>query len=280
MLKYMEIPEKKFHKVVDVEKLVKESKSKIAKYIPRFLIAKMKKILCQDELNVIHNKYSEKFGMEYVNALIKELGVEIQMNNEEVLRNVDRCIFVANHPLGGIDAISFLHCIHKHKGDVVSPSNEFFNYIPNLRPLIVGVNVFRRNDKEHIEAINKVFMSDAQIMIFPAGLVSRKYKGKIQDLEWHKSFVSKAIQTQRYVIPVFISGQNSKKFYRIAQWRKIFGIKLPIETLFLPQEMLKKRGYKISLTFGNPIPHTFFDKSQTPHQWAQDVKQMVYNIAK
>ncbi|MBS4013817.1 MAG: 1-acyl-sn-glycerol-3-phosphate acyltransferase [Bacteroidetes bacterium] len=269
-----------FHKVVDVDKLVKDSKSKIARYFPRFIISWIKKTLCQDELNIIHNKYLDKFGMDYVNALIEELDLKITMHNEDTLQKADRCIFVANHPLGAIDALSFLHCIHKLKGKVISPSNEFFNYIPNLRPLIVGVNVFKRNDKEHIDKINEVFLSDAQIMIFPAGLVSRKKDGQIKDLEWHKSFVSKAIQNKRFVIPTYITGKNSKKFYRIARLRKFFGIKLPIETLYLPQEMLKNKGFSIELTFGEPIPYTYFDRTKSPHEWAQQVRELVYNIAK
>ncbi len=269
-----------FQKVVDLDKIIEESNNKFFKTLPRFCVNFMKRVLRQDELNRIHNRYKDKTGIDYINDVITELNIEIRTHNTEAVKKDRRYVFVANHPLGGIDAISFLSCIHKFLGDVVSPSNEFFNYIPNLRPLIVGVNVFGQNNKQKAEAVAKAFDSDAHIMIFPAGKVSRKKKGLIRDVEWHKTFISKGVQNKRDVVPVFISGSNSKKFYRIEKLRKILGIKLPVETFYLPQEMLKKRGYKIDLVFSKPIPYTYFDNSKTPHQWAQYVREMVYDTGK
>jgi putative hemolysin len=267
-----------FHKVVDLENLIANGNNKLLKLIPGIAVKRMKKILCEKELNLMHSKHVEKTGIDYTNAMLSELQIEVKMHNEDVVRKEGRFIFVANHPLGGVDALAFLSCINALKGRVVSPSNELFNYVPNLRPLIVGVNVFGKNTKEKSDAITKAFFSDAQIMIFPAGKVSRKSKDGIRDLHWHKSFVSKAIQTQRDVVPVFISGKNSKKFYRIAFLRNLLGIKLSIETFFLPQEMLRKRNSTLHLVFGQPISYQTFDKSKTPDQWAQHVKGMVYEL--
>lgn len=276
----MELEQEKFHKVVDLDKIIADSDNTFLKSLPRFVINYMKKVLCQDELNDYHNRHKDKFGIDYINAMLSELGVKVIMHNEKLVSGIDRAVFVANHPLGGIDAMSYLSCINELKGTVVSPSNELFYYIPNLRPLIVSVSVFGVNTKDKIEAINQAFESDKQIMIFPAGIVSRKFKGVIKDTEWHKSFISKAVQTQRYVVPVFIDGNNSKKFYRISRIRKFFGIKLSIETFFLPQEMLKQRGKKVHIYFGNPIHPDYFDKTKTHHEWAQDVKNLVYEIGK
>ncbi|MFN3556797.1 MAG: 1-acyl-sn-glycerol-3-phosphate acyltransferase [Bacteroidales bacterium] len=267
------------HKLVlDLDSWIKGSTSIFFRALPPFLIQYLKRVVRQDEINILHNRHHDKMGMEYVNALLIDFKINIRIHNEHLLEKADRCIFVANHPLGGADSLSLLHCIHKLKGKVVSPSNQFFNYCPNLRPLIVGVNVFGKSSSEQIRAINEVFRSDSQIMIFPAGLVSRHIKGKIQDPEWHKSFISKAIQTERFVVPAFISGKNSKKFYRLSRWRKFFRIKMPVEVLLLPQELLNKRGSDIDVVFGDPIPHTTFDHSKTPHQWAQTVREMVYEL--
>jgi hypothetical protein len=274
----IEQKEKTYYPVVDLDKMIVNSRFKLIRNTPGFLVRWMKNIICQDELNSIHKKCYHKVGIDYINAILNELNINVVMHNVEALENLDRCIFVANHPLGGIDSMSFLHCINKLKGSVVSPSNEFFKYIPNLHPLIVGVNVFGKNTREQTMAINQVFMSDVQIMIFPAGLVSRMINGKVQDMPWHKTFISKAIQTKRYVVPTWISEVNTRKFYRIAKVRKFSGVKLPVEILFLPQEMLKKRGKTIHLAFGEPKPHVFFDTTKTPHQWAQLVREEIYKI--
>ena len=274
----MEIGEKEFVKVVDLDYAISQSTSKLIRNLPRFVKQRMKKIICQDELNRIHNTYIKDIGIDYVNSLLSEFNIEVKIQTSGNLDSFDRGIFVANHPLGGIDALAFLHSIHKLKGKVISPSNDLFTYIPNLHPVIVGVDVFSKNNKEKIKHVNEAYMSDAQIMIFPAGMVSRKIKGKVQDIDWQKSFISKSIQTKRPIIPVYISCQNSNKFYRIAKIRKLLGIKMFIETLYLPQEMLKKKNSKIELTFGEPISHTFFDKSKNPLEWAKYVRTKVYEI--
>ncbi len=269
-----------YQKVVDLEKWLQGSNNKLFRNLPGFVVNRLKKMICEKEINTLHNDNIDKVGIDYVNAILKDLDITIRMHNEDALGQAERCIFVANHPLGGIDALSFLHCIHQLKGKVVSPSNQFFNYDPNLAPLIVGVNVFGSSSRDQTRVINNAFLSDAQIMIFPAGLVSRKIDGEIKDPEWHKSFVSKATQTQRYVVPTFITGVNSPKFYRISRIRKFFRIKMPVEILCLPREMLNKKGSSIDLIFGNPLHYSYFDTSKRPHEWAQHVRKMVYDIGR
>ena len=55
----------------------------------------------------------------------------------------------------------------------------------------------------------------------------------IKDLEWKKSFITKAKQFERDVIPVHISGKNSSFFYQLANFRKFLKIRANIEMFFL-----------------------------------------------
>jgi len=162
--------------------------------------------------------------------------------------------------------------------NVVSPSNELFGYIPQLKPVILRVNVFGRNTKETIEELNRLFESDSQIMIFPAGEVSRRNKGAISDPVWQKSFITKSIQYKRDIVPVHISGKNSKSFYFVASLRKWLGIKLYIETILLPREMMNQRNSSITLTIGKVIPWQNFSNIKSQNEWAQYVKEVVYSI--
>ncbi len=274
----MDTAQADYKKIVDLDALIAAGNNRVLKSLPRFIINKMKGILCEEQLNAIHFKHRDKTGIDFVNAMLSELEIEVKMHHPERIAKQGRYIFVANHPLGGIDALAFLSCIHQLTGEVISPSNELFNNIPNLHPLIVGVNVFGRNNKDKSEAVIKAFASDAQVMIFPAGKVSRKQGRQIQDLQWHKAFVSKAVQNQRDIVPVFITGQNSQKFYRIARLRQFFHIKMSVETLFLPQEMFKKKTTRIELVFGKPVSWKAIDKSKNPQCWAQCIREMVYDL--
>jgi putative hemolysin len=54
--------------------------------------------------------------------------------------------------------------------------------------LFVPVNKHGRNSAESVRVIDKFYESDDLVLIFPAGLVSRKQKGGIiKDLEWKKA---------------------------------------------------------------------------------------------
>lgn len=80
-----------------------------------------------------------------------------------------------------------------------------------------------------------------QILIFPAGLVSRiQPDGAIEDLVWQKSFIRKAIEYKRDIIPVHFSGLNRRRFYRLAKWRKKLGLKVNIEQATLPPNCARR----------------------------------------
>jgi len=265
--------------VVDLERVIRESGSPFLRALPRPAVNLLKRIMRQDELNAIHGRHWRKVGMDYVDGLIEDFGLAIHTVGTEAIPRDRRHVYVANHPQGGMEAIAFLQVIHRLQGNVVSPSNMLFEYIPNLLPLIVGINVFSQNTREQIRAVNEAFASDRQIMIFPAGEVSRRIGGRIQDPEWHKTFITKAIQFHRDVVPCFISGRNSDRFYRIARLRRLLGLRLYAETILLPGEMLRHRNSEIRFCFGTPIPHSLFDRSRTHSQWAQQVRKITYSLA-
>ena len=142
----------------------------------------------------------------------------------------------------------------------------------------IPINKHGRQSVDLLKQIDDAYSSDVQILTFPAGLVSRKKKGQIVDLPWRKSIISKAIQHKRDIIPIHMSGQNTKFFYRLGIIRKAFGIKANIEMLYLIDETFKHIGKSFTVKFGEPIPWQTFDKSKRPVQWAKWVKEKVYEL--
>jgi len=266
-------------KTIDVEKVIRSSSSKFVRSLPGIFVWLIKKLIHQDELNVTIHRSRKLTGVPFVNAILKEWNVDIVIKGEENVPDSGRFVFVANHPVGGIDALAFLSTIYRFKPDVISPSNQLFNYIPNLHPVILGVNVFGTNTKETVGKFNMLFQSDSQIMIFPAGIVSRRSKGVISDLTWQKSFISKSIQFKRDIIPVHISGRNSNLFYFVANLRKSLGIKMSVEIILLPREMHKQRNSTVTMNIGKAIPWQTFTSEKTQNEWAQQLRETVYKLA-
>lgn len=112
---------------------------------------------------------------------------------------------------------------------------------------------------------------------FP-GMVSRKVKGVVKDLEWQKSFVVKAVKYQRDIIPIRVKAENSKFFYNLANFRTKIGLKVNLEMMYLPKETFNKKGSTFTLVIGKPIKWETLDKSKTPKEWAEEIKNIVYQL--
>jgi len=265
-------------KVIDIEKVLRSSKSRFIKSLPGFIVRFIRRLIYQDEMNESIHRSRHLTGVPFVNGILEGWNVEVIVKGEENVPSAGKFIFVANHPVGAIDSLSFLSLIYRFFPDVISPSNQLFNYIPHLHPVILGVNVFGVNTKETAIRLNQLHESDSQVMIFPAGEVSRRKNGVISDPVWQKSFITKSVQFKRDVIPVFISGRNSNLFYFIANFRKLIGIKMYIETILLPREMMKQRNSSITLTIDKRISWETFTQEKSQAEWAQYVKEIVYKI--
>jgi putative hemolysin len=264
--------------VIDIEKEFRNSNSWFLKSLPGCIIKGIETFIRQDEMNDVINLNNDKTGVPFINCVLKSWNISTDIHGKENIPSSGRFVFVGNHPVGAIDALAFFSMIHKSFPEVVSPSNEILARIPNLRPLMLGINVFGKNTRETAEKINDLFESEVQVMMFPSGEVSRRTKGVISDPVWQKSFISKAIRYKRDIIPVNISGRNSDLFYNVANLRKLLGIKMYIETIMLPREMISQRNSSFRLTIGKVIPYKTFTKEKDHWEWAQYVKEIVYKL--
>ncbi len=264
---------------IDIEDVFKKKNPGLARLIPGFIFAYLKKIIHEKEINDIlyHNK--DSMGLSFVDATIREFGAIVKVRGEENIPEKGRYMIASNHPLGGLDGMALMQVVGRVRKDIVFPVNDILLFLPNLKDLFIPINKHGTNT-ENLEVIHKTFESEKMILYFPAGLVSRKQHGKIEDLEWKKTFISKAVHYKRDVIPVYINGNNSDFFYNLARIRKVIGIKANIEMLYLPNEMFKQKNKTIEIIIGKAIPWQAFDKHYNYKEWAQQVKKHVYAIGR
>ena len=264
--------------ILDIEKVIRSKAGKKADRIPKFLIRWFEKFIHQDFLNAyLKEGY---VGVEFCEGAIKYLGVSLETSGLENLpKDGRRYTFVSNHPLGAIDGVTLGAIIgREYDGKVKYLMNELLMNLQGMAPLGIPINKLGGQARNLPKLINEVYESDNQMIIFPAGLCSRKIDGKVQDIEWGKSFVKKSRDTGRDIIPVHFEGENSKRFYRIANWQKKLGLKFNIAMMTLPDEMYRSRGRKYKVTFGAPISIDSLDKSKTDAEWAQIIRERVYNL--
>jgi 1-acyl-sn-glycerol-3-phosphate acyltransferase len=263
---------------VDVRKAFYSRNPRVAKLIPGFVYWYIKRIVHQNEMNEFLKVHGKKTGIYFINAVIEDFNVKIIVEGESNIPKKGRFQFVANHPLGGFDGMILMHIISKYFRKIKFLVNDILMNILNIEELFIPVNTFRRQSVKYARRIDSEYASDAQILNFPAGICSRKIKGRIIDLEWKKSFISKTIQHKRDIVPVYFKGRNSNFFYNLSNIRKALGIKTNIELFFLADEMYKQKNKTVFIKFGKPIPFTTFDKSKNYQEWAKWVKDKVYAL--
>ena len=150
--------------------------------------------------------------------------------------------------------------------------------LPGLKPVSIGINKTGRQSRDFPRMVEAGFQSDCHMLMFPAGLNSRKQEdGTIRDLPWKKTFISKSVEYQRDVVPIHFGGRNSERFYRIARFSDKH-LPFNLAMLFLVDEMYKNVGKHFRIAIGKPIPWQTFDHSKSVTEWAQYVKDSVYKL--
>lgn len=263
---------------IDIAKVLK-SKAPKAK-VPKFIVNYLRRIVHEKEFNELFKTNANLKNLNFIEASLKKFNITANFNNKENLPQAGgKYIFASNHPLGGLDGLTIGLLLGREYNEKVRLfTNDILMYIQPLRELFIPVNKVGSQGKGHAETLQNFFESDDHLITFPAGMCSRKVNGEIIDLEWKKSFISKAIQYQRDVVPIYFEGRNSTFFYNLAKIRKFLKIKINIEMMFLADEMFKQKGKHFNIYIGKPIPWQTFDKSKSQAQWAQWVKEIVYKI--
>lgn len=266
--------------LLDLDKILLDKAPKIYKRTPRFILNYLKRKVHLNELNEILTIYKDKKGVDFMESVVGYFDLNLQTNGLEKISTDNRYIFVSNHPLGGLDGICLSAIIGKQFDKKIKYLvNDLLYFIKNLQPIFIPINKHGKQNKNKTQAINNAFQSDDQIITFPAGLCSRKTKGKIYDLEWKKSFIQKAIESKRDIVPIYFDAKNSNFFYRFANIRKSLGFKFNLEMILLPDEMFKNKHKTFTVNFGKPISWTTFDNSKTSQEWANYIKDECYSLS-
>lgn len=264
---------------IDIDAILAAKAGKKARFVPRFLVSYLKKIVHQDEVNEFLRLNHDKKDLEFIAAFMEYFNNSFEIKGLENLPDDGRFTFVSNHPLGAQDGLGLAYILgRKYEGKIKLLVNDLLMNIPHISSFWVPINKTGKQARNFPQQVNAAFESDNNIVMFPAGICSRKRNGIIRDLEWKKTFITKSVQTQRDIIPIHFEGQNSEFFYRLANINKMLGLKFNIAMLYLSDEMFKNRNKTFKVTIGKPISWKTFDNSKKPVEWAQHVKELVYAL--
>lgn len=265
--------------LINLEKVLSDKSPVLKKFLPGFVIRYLKRIVHEDMLNLYLTKFGHLSGISFIEASLAEMNTKLEITGIDNIPESGGCIIASNHPLGGLDGLALMLAVGDKRKDIVFPVNDILMNVKNLETLFIPINKHGSN-AQNIKIINDTFASDKVICYFPFGLVSRRKKGKIMDLEWKSTFISKAKRYKRDIIPTHIGGRNSNFFYNLSNIRKALGIKANIEMLYLVNELYKQQNSTLKITFGPAIPYSTFDNRHTKAEWAELLRQYSYELGK
>jgi len=267
-------------KYIDIKAILQEKNPTLAKWLPSFVVNYIKRIIHQEDVNEAMALHGDKIGLDFVRSGLEFLNTKVEVVGLENIPKEGGFIMAANHPLGGLDGIAFMKAVGEKRQDFQFLVNDILLNISNLSPLFVPVNKVGVNARKSLQVIEETYAKDIPILVFPAGMVSRKLDDGIGDLPWQKSFIAKAKKYKKDVIPVHIGGENSAWFYNLSRWRTKLGIKANLEMFYLADEMFRQRNETIKITIGKAVNYEGFDSSRNLVEWAAFMRAKVYALAK
>ena len=264
------------NKIFSVEKIIAENKIGFYPSLPRPLKSLIKSILYENQVNVLLNNFQDEKDLAFINKLFNYFNLSFSTQFNIPLEKLKRCIFVCNHPTGIIDGLIVMNILNKaHPTQMIT--NDILDFVPNIKNLILPVDWLGTINKKQTRSLINAFHSDKHIIIFPAGEVSKFRNFTIEDLDWNPSFIKKAIQFQRDVIPVRISGRNSILFYAVSNLRRFLKMDFNIEIFLLIREIFNKKNNSINVKFGNPISFKTLNRNKMTSE-TNRIKNITYSI--
>lgn len=265
---------------IDIGKVLADRAPGVARLIPRFMVRWLEQFICQDRLNDLLYRGDGLEGCDFADSVLENLGISYKVAGRTETPE-RRVIFASNHPLGGLDGLVLCSMVRRLYDNprMKFIVNDLLTYVEPMRPVFLGVNKHGAQNKKAAEAIDRAFDSDDPIIMFPAGLCSRRGDdGTIRDTAWNKMIINKAISSQRDIIPLHFSGENSTFFYKFARLRKRLGIRFNLEMVRLPRELVLNEGARFTVTIGEAVSFNTLTGGRQALAEAARLREKVYSL--
>lgn len=265
---------------IDIGAVLASKAPRAARYIPRWAVDWLRRVVHEREVNEIIDRYWELPPRAFIRGFFDYMQISYTSEGLEKLDPAGRYLFASNHPFGGMDGLMLCDELIGRFGGARAVVNDLLMNVEPLRELWVPVNKYGSQSAEYARRYDEAFASPLPILTFPAGLCSRRKKGVVGDPVWKTNFVKRALQSDRAIVPVFVEGRLSEFFYRLSNLRTALGIRFNIEMLWLSDEMFRQRGRSFRIRFGAPLCRRELEACGSLREQADYVRTKAYFLEK
>lgn len=215
-------------------------------------------VLSADKVNDLYDRNKCFTGPEFARAVLKDIGVEYEVINKDVLQHIPDGAFItiSNHPYGHIDGVMLVDLFGHIRPDFKVMVNRFLGRIETLKDNFICVTpTGTHRTTPMIDSVQGIKDSVAHIRsggglgLFPSGAVSDlSLKDRcIRDREWQEPVMRLIKKMNVPVVPVHFLDRNSDFYYSLGllDWR--------VRLLRLPAEVFNKRGNVTRIALGEII---------------------------
>jgi len=240
----------------------------------------LNKFLKFKKIKKIYGEHSLKEGVEFIDAIIKELNIQVDLLDKDMKKIPEKGAFVvvSNFPLGGIEALILFKIISKIRPDfkIVSPYR--FHEIGPLKKLTIPINNkdYKRSmpNVSYTKNILNYLKEGGTLVFFPAGVAStyNHETKKILDKQWDTN-ITKLIKIANVpIVPVYFNDSFGKMFHFLGSIHPV------LQSLFIQKEMFKKRDSIINLRIGTCVKPIELDKFSDINLFTRFLRARTYAL--
>ncbi len=214
------------------------------------------------KIKKIYGEHSLKAGLDFVNAIINELKLKIDINKTDINKIPEKgpFIIVSNFPMGGIEALILFKIISEKRKDFKIVSSYRFHQIEPLKDVTFPVNKAQKQSFDPcLDCTKKILTflkNGGSLGFFPAGVASKyDYETKkVLDSQWDIKLTKLIKIASVQVFPVYFNDSFGKLFHILGNLHPV------LQSLLIQKEMIKKRDSVINFRIGNTIKPKEFPK--------------------
>ena len=161
-------------------------------------------------------------------------------------------VIASNHPFGGLEGIILARIIGEVRPDLKVLANSALSIFTEITDYFIFTNPLSQRDPKNGPSLRtsiRHLRANGALLVFPAGKVSYcdAKTGRIVEHQWDR-LIGRLLQLPNiHYVPIFVSGKNSKWFYRVE--RVYFKLRMAL----LAREILNKKGQEIQISMGNVV---------------------------
>ena len=251
--------------------------------IPAPVLDALKKLTGFESLNALYrvaHTDASRPPAEFAERALAALGATYEIDPKDfgMIPPEGACVIVANHPYGLLEGILLTALLSRVRPDFRFLANGLLASVPEMKDLVIPVDVFARGEKAAFTNRKPLVDSVAwlrgggMLVVFPAGIVSSWdwRQNSVTDPQWNRSVARIASMTKSPVLPLFFAGRNSVPF-------QLMGLIHPmLRTMRLPAEFANKRGVRFEVRVGSMVKPKELSEQGGPDEQTAYLRSRTY----